>query len=157
MFDRILVPLDGSKLAECTLPYVEALAKDRGAREIILFRVCESPEIPADYPASMPESWEQHVEQIVKGAQQQCSLYLGDVEKRMKNLGVKIRIESRLGKAADEIVKFADKNQVDLMVIASHGRSGVSKWAFGSVAEKVFHHTCVPVLMIRAPGCVPGV
>ncbi len=156
MFDKILVPLDGSKLAECILPYVEELAKGQKVKEIILFRVCQQPEIPADYPANMPASWEKHVKIIMDSAQQQCSLYLGNVEKQLRNLGMKLKIESCLGDAADEIVKCAEKNEVDLIVMASHGRSGVSKWAFGSVAEKVFRRTCVPVLMIRAPGCVPG-
>jgi nucleotide-binding universal stress UspA family protein len=157
MFDKVLVPLDGSKLAECILPYVEALAKGQDVKEVILLRVCQKPDISADYPESMPESWEQHVDKIVKGAQQQCSLYLGDVEKPLRDLGVKIKKESCLGNAADEIVKCAEKNNVDLIVMASHGRSGVSRWTFGSVAEKVFRGTCVPVLMIRAPGCVPGI
>ena len=156
MFDKILVPLDGSKLAECILPYVEELVKGQKVKEVILFRVCEQPEIPADYPASMPASWEKHVKDIMTSTQQQCSLYLGDVEKKLKSLGVKIKVETYLGNAADEIVKCAEKNQVDLIIMASHGRSGVSKWAFGSVAEKVFRRTCVPILMIRAPGCVPG-
>ena len=157
MNDKILVPLDGSKLAECILPYVEELVKGQKVKEVILFRVCEPPEITADYPANMPASWEKHVKDIMDGAQQQCSLYLGNVEKSLKNLGVPLKVESCLGNAAAEIVKCAEKNQVDLIVMASHGRSGVSKWAFGSVAEKVFRSTCVPILMVRAPGCVPGV
>ena len=156
MFDKILVPLDGSKLAECILPYVEELTKDKKMKEVILFRVCEQPEINADYPANMPESWEEHVKDIMGSAQEQCSLYLGDIEKKLGDLGAKIRIESCLGKAADEIVKFAEENQVDLIVMASHGRSGISRWTIGSVAEKVFRHTCIPVLLIRAPGCVTG-
>lgn len=157
MFDRILVPLDGSELAECILPYVEDLVKGQKVKEVILFRVCEPPEINADYPSNMPESWEQHVNDILSSTQQQCSLYLGDIEKRLKNLGVPIKIVSCLGKAADEIVKCAGDNNVSLIVMASHGRSGISRWTLGSVAEKVFRHTCVPVLMIRAPGCVVGI
>ena len=156
MFDKILVPLDGSGLAECILPYVEELAKGQKVKEIILFRVCQQPEIPADYPANMPASWEQHVNEIMNGAQQQCRLYLGDIEKKLRTSGIKVKIESCLGNAADEIVRCAEKNQVGLIVMASHGRSGVSKWAFGSVAEKVFRCTCVPILMVRAPGCVLG-
>src|SRR4030042_2923901 len=97
MFKKILVPLDGSKLAECIIPYVEGLAKGKDVKEIILFRVCEKPDIPADYPAKMPDSWEQHVDNIVKGAQQQCSLYLGAIEKRLRKLGVKTKIESCMG------------------------------------------------------------
>jgi nucleotide-binding universal stress UspA family protein len=157
MFDKILVPLDGSKLAECIIPYVEELVKGQKTKEVILFRVCEPPEIPADYPASMPSSWEQHVSDIMSGAQKQCSLYLKDVEKKLKNLGAKIKVESCLGNAANEIVKCAEQSQVDLIVMASHGRSGISRWTLGSVADKVFRYTCVPVLLVRAPGCVPGI
>jgi nucleotide-binding universal stress UspA family protein len=157
MFKKILVPLDGSKLAECILPYVEELVKGQNVKEVILFRVCEPPEVTADYPASMPASWEKHVKDITEGVHKQCSLYLGDVEKTLKSLGVKITIESCLGNAANEIVKCAENNQVDLIVMASHGRTGVSRWTMGSVAEKVFRCTCVPVLLVRAPGCVPGI
>ncbi len=157
MFKKILVPLDGSKLAECILPYVEELVKGQNVKEVILFRVCEPPEVTADYPASMPASWEKHVRDITEGVQKQCSLYLGDIEKTLKNLGVNIKIESCLGNAANEIVKCAEKNQVDLIVMASHGRTGVSRWTLGSVADKVFRCTCVPVLLVRAPGCVPNV
>jgi nucleotide-binding universal stress UspA family protein len=152
MFDKILVPLDGSKVAECSLPYVEALAKGQNVKGIILLRVCEKPNISSDYPPNMPESWEQHVGHIMKGVQQQCSLYLGGVDKKLRESGVKVTVESCLGNAAEEIVNFAEKNQVNLIVMASHGRSGVSKWAFGSVAEKVFRSTSIPVLMIKAAG-----
>jgi nucleotide-binding universal stress UspA family protein len=157
MFNKILVPLDGSKLAECILPYVEQLVKGQKTKEVILFRVCEQPAVAADYPASMPKTWEKHVSDITEGARQQCSLYLGDVEKTLKNLDVKITIESCMGNPADEIVKCTEKNQVALIVMASHGRTGISRWALGSVAEKVFRCTCVPVLLVRSPGCVPGV
>lgn len=157
MYDRILVPLDGSKLAECVIPHVVEIAKDCGAKEVILFRVCESPSILADYPASMPVSWEEHAAQMTVHAQQQCSIYLGDVEKQLRDLGLQVRTESRLGNAADEIVDFAANNAVDLIIMASHGRSGLARWAYGSVADKVFRFTCVPLLIIRAPGCVPGI
>ena len=157
MYQKILVPLDGSKLAECVLPHVEMLAKGCGVAEVILLRVCASPAIPSDYPASMPISWEEHAGQITTYAQQQCSLYLTDVEKQLKDSGLNVRSESVLGNAANEIVDYASKNDVDLIVIASHGRSGPSRWAYGSVAEKVFRSTCVPILMVRAPGCVTGI
>jgi nucleotide-binding universal stress UspA family protein len=152
MFDKILVPLDGSKVAECSLPYVEALVKGQNVKEVILFRVCEKPEIPADYPSNMPESWEKHVDHIIKGGQQQCSLYLGGVDKKLRDAGIKVKVESCLGNVAEEIVNYAEKNQVNLIVMASHGRSGVSRWALGSVAEKVFRSTSIPVLMIKAAG-----
>jgi nucleotide-binding universal stress UspA family protein len=152
MLDKILVPLDGSKLAECSLPYIEELAKNRNTKDVILFRVYEQPVISSDYPPNMPETWEQHVDQIVKGTKQQANLYLDEVSKKLKVAGVNARIESCLGNAAEEIVNYAEKNQVNLIVIGSHGRSGVSRWAMGSVAEKVFRSTSIPVLMIKAIG-----
>ncbi len=157
MYRKILVPLDGSKLAECVLPHVETLAKGCEVKEIILLRICEPPVILADYSPSIPVSFEENVAKITSFSRQQCSLYLGDMEKRLKDEGFAVSSESRLGNAVDEIVDYAAKNDVDLIVMASHGRTGVSKWAFGSVAEKVLHSTCVPVLMVRAPGCVPGI
>ena len=157
MFEKILVPLDGSNLAECVLPYIEQLAKGCDVKEVILLRVCEPPTIPADYPANMPTSWEEHVAQITHHMQHQCGLYLDDLEKELREKGVSVRSEGLLGGAADNIVDYAAKNGVDLIVMASHGRSGVSRWAYGSVAEKVFRSTCIPVLMIRAPGCVSGI
>ncbi|MDX1708511.1 MAG: universal stress protein, partial [Desulfobacterales bacterium] len=61
------------------------------------------------------------------------------------------------GKVADTLAHWAEKSEVDLIVIASHGRSGVSRWIMGSVAERLLRSACVPVLMIRAPGCFPGI
>lgn len=58
---------------------------------------------------------------------------------------------------AEEITSFAEREGADLVLIASHGRSGLSRWAHGSVADRVFRATCVPVLMVRAPGCLPGI
>ena len=58
---------------------------------------------------------------------------------------------------ADTLAQWAEKNEVDLIVIASHGRSGISRWVMGSVADRVLRSACVPVLMIRAPGCVTGI
>lgn len=157
MYDRILVPMDGSKLAECVLPYVEKLAQGCSAKEVTLLRVCEPFSVLADYPASMPHSWEEHASNMTVYAQQQCSLYLTDVEKRLKDLGLNVRTESRLGDPAKEIVDYVSNNEVDLIVMASHGRSGISRWAFGSVADRVFRSICVPIMMIRPPGCVPGI
>jgi nucleotide-binding universal stress UspA family protein len=156
MYEKILVPLDGSELAECVFPYVEKLAKDCKAKEIIFFRVCEPPTIRADYPASMPVKWEEHVKELTASSSQQCSLYLSDAKKKL-DVGIsQLKLETRLGDPATEIIDYASQNAIDLIVMASHGRSGPSRWAFGSVADKVFRSTCVPVLMIRAPGCVPG-
>jgi nucleotide-binding universal stress UspA family protein len=61
------------------------------------------------------------------------------------------------GKVAEALAQWAEQNGVDLIVIASHGRSGISRWVMGSVADRLLRSVCVPVMMIRAPGCVPGI
>ena len=156
MYKKILVPLDGSDLAECVMPHVEELAEKGVVKEIVLLRVCDSPSIVADYPEGKGKTWEKHVEQLTGNAEQQCSLYINDVEQSLKDKGFKVKAESRLGKPADEIVNYANKNKIDLIVMASHGRSGISRWAYGSVAEKVLRSSCVPVLLVKVTGCVTG-
>ena len=156
MYEKILVPLDGSELAETVLPHVETIARGCSVVGIVLLRVCDAPSILADYPEGKDKSWEKHVERMTTNAQQQCNIYLGDIEKQLKDKGFKVRTESRLGKPAEEIVDFARKKKVDLIIMASHGRSGVSRWAYGSEADKVLRSSCVPVLLVKVPGCVTG-
>jgi nucleotide-binding universal stress UspA family protein len=156
LYKKVLVPLDGSKLAECVLPHVERLAESGMVKEIIMLRVCDSPSIVADYPETKNKTWDKHVERMTTNAQQACSLYIEDVEQSLKDKGFKVKAESSLGKPAEEIVNFANKSKVDLIIMASHGRSGVSRWAYGSVAEKVLRSSCIPVLLVKVPGCVVG-
>ena len=157
MYEKILVPLDGSELAESVLPHVETIARGCSVVEIVLLRVCEAPSILADYPEGSNRNWEKHVERMTTNAQQQCNVYLGDVEKQLRDQGFNVRTESCLGKPAEEIVNYATKNKVDLIIMASHGRAGVSRWAYGSEADKVLRSSCVPVLLVKAPGCVVGI
>ncbi len=157
MYNRILVPLDGSKLSESVLPHVRELAKGRLVNEVILLRICETPPIRADYPSNMPEGWDQHFDRLTELARRQCTIYLDDVEKTLRAEGINVTTDSSLGDPAKEIVDYASRNEIDLIVMASHGRTGVSRWAVGSVAERVFRATCVPVLMVRAPGCELGI
>jgi nucleotide-binding universal stress UspA family protein len=71
--------------------------------------------------------------------------------------GVVLSYEVLEGKVADTLAQWAEKNGVGLIIIASHGRSGVSRWIMGSVADRIMRSACVPVLMVRAPGCFPGI
>jgi len=156
MYEKILVPLDGSELAESVLPHVETIARGCSVVEIVLLRVCEAPSILADYPEGKDRSWDKHVERMTTNAQQQCNIYLGDIEKQLRDQGFNVKTESCLGKPAEEIVNYATKNKVDLIIMASHGRAGVSRWAYGSVPDKVLRSSCVPVLLVKVPGCVTG-
>ena len=148
----ILVPLDGSGLAESVLPHVEALAKQRGAElvEVVLLRVCYPPEISSDYPeASMPLSWEEHVKHEMAWAKRGCEQYLADVQKRLKGSDLNVRSEVLMGKPADEIIKYVKEKNINLIVMATHGRSGLSRWAYGSTADKILHGAASPIFLVR--------
>jgi nucleotide-binding universal stress UspA family protein len=154
MYKKILVPLDGSKLAECVLPHVEALVKGGQVQEVVFARVHE----PfrgfggADYVLSEREIARVESEQIAAAEK-----YLKAVVNQVHLDGLKPRVELLRGPVAESLAEYAAKNGVDLIIIATHGRSGVSRWVWGSVADRILRSSCVPVLMVRAPGCVPGI
>ena len=168
MFKKILVPLDGSKLAECALPYAEQLAKGCGVEEITLVSVTE--QVKAQVRGA-PEARELFNSREDPGVQRggiettvtfgkkemQAKRYLDRIAKKLKATGVKVHTEVLCWPPADSIASYAAKNDVDIIIMSSHGRSGVSRWTHGSVAERVFRASCVPVLMIKAPGCVEGI
>jgi nucleotide-binding universal stress UspA family protein len=148
----ILVPLDGSELSESVLPHVEMLARQRGAElvYIVLIRVCEPLFVSADYPqASMPLSWQEHVQQQIAWAKSGAVDYLTEVQKRLEGSGLRVRSDVLMGKPADEIIEYAHKNPFNLIVMATHGRSGISRWEYGSVADKVLHGVYSPLFLVR--------
>jgi nucleotide-binding universal stress UspA family protein len=157
MFRSILVPLDGSKLAECALPYAEELAKCCNTERVVLVSVTERVEgyRPFDDPAQ--PLGQRLVPEAVGKKEKQAQRYLDGKAKMLKAEGVKVQTEVLLGNPAEEITLFAKHRGIDLVVMSSHGRSGPSRWAYGSVADKVFRASSVPVLMVRAPGCVVGI
>ncbi|MBI2845124.1 MAG: universal stress protein [Chloroflexi bacterium] len=135
MYQRILVPLDGSLLAAAILPYVENLASKPGA-EIVLFRV-----LPAS--GVFPDT--------ARKEELAAWIDLRFEERLLKEKGLAASISIRHSSdAAEEISDFADKNDIDLIAMSTHGRSGVSRLLFGSVAEKVLRGTSKPILLIRA-------
>ena len=89
--------------------------------------------------------------------QRQAQRYLDRIAKGLEAKGINVRTEVLLGKPAEEIASFAEQNGADIIAMSSHGRSGPSRWAYGSVADRVLRASCIPVLMVRAPGCVLGI
>ena len=148
---RLVVPLDGSKVAESVLPHVEALAKQKGLDgiEVVLLQISEPPEIQSDYPASMPITWEEHVKAETAKRKLAGEQYLATVQERLKDAGLNARSEALVGKPAQEIIDYCSKDGFSLIVMATHGRSGLSRWAFGSVAEKVLLGTASPIIVVR--------
>jgi nucleotide-binding universal stress UspA family protein len=155
VYQKILVPLDGSELAECVLPHVESIARGCGVQSVVFLRVVEPFHLPAGYYGYSFS--EEEIKRIDSENKASAKDYLDKLVQQTKYDGVTVRTEIISGKPAISIAEYASKNNVDLIVVATHGRSGVSRWAWGSIADRVLRSACVPVLMIRAPGCVPGI
>jgi len=148
---KILVPLDGSSEGELVLPYVESLAEqwENGEVEIILMQTCEPPAISSDYPTDMPVSWEEHVEIETAKCKVTAGPYLSRLEKRLHEAGFKASRHVPAGKPSEEIIRYEEKNQVSLIAMMTHGRSGISRWVYGSIAEEVMLGAHVPVLLAK--------
>jgi nucleotide-binding universal stress UspA family protein len=154
MYNKILVPLDGSELAECVLPHVGSIVKGCGVKEVIFLRVAEPVRQLCDFGGCLSQETINSIDADNKAA---ADKYLSQVVKRTRYDGVSIKSEVMTGTPGESIADYATKNSVDLIVIATHGRSGISRWTWGSVADRVLHSACAAILMVRAPGCVPGI
>jgi len=154
MYQNIMVPMDGSELSECVLPQLEAIAQGCKVTTVVFVRVIE----PLPRPSGevnviiSDDDWES-METEKKAS---AAAYLDKLISGISIPGASLRGKILQGRVAETLAEYAEKNGVDLIIMATHGRSGVSRWALGSVADKVMRSSCVPVLMVRAPGCVPG-
>lgn len=167
MYSKILVPLDGSKLAECALPHAEELVEGRDTAEILLVSVTErvqahtrAPEAQELFRGSDSPSYQSAGSEVTVTfgkRQRQAQMYLDRIADKLETKGIRARTEVLFWPPAEAIASYAELNVADIIVMSTHGRSGPSRWAYGSVADKVLRSSCIPVLLIRAPGCVPGV
>jgi len=158
MYSKIMVPLDGSELAECVLPHVEAITTGCKITDVVFVRVVNPIRLPASVPARGDFAFREKDRQELKETlKQMAEAYLKKMVENTGLDGALLSYEVLEGKTADSLAHWAEKNGVDLIVIASHGRSGISRWVMGSVADRILRSACVPVLMIRAPGCVTGI
>ena len=154
MYQKVMVPLDGSELAECLLPHVEAIAKGCSVQNVLFVSVVDPHPFSRTYGEHPSETTEKDV---VQGHVEAIKEYLDKIVSQADYGGVNVQSEVLLERdAAESLADYATKNGVDLIIIATHGRSGVSRWAWGSIADRILHSACVPVLMVRAPGCIPG-
>ena len=137
MFKKVLIPLDGSKLAEKILPRVEGFMRDsRG--EVHLIRVVVSYQVD-------PREEKKERERLIQEAWD----YLEKIAARLRGRRIKAHAIVVYGKDAVQICEYARKNKLDLIAMATHGRSGFSRWALGSVADKVLNCSRIPVLLVR--------
>lgn len=142
MYTKILVPLDGSALAERALTHAEKIAKGTGA-ELILMQAVGIP--LADAPEAGPSEETKAFTEEVESAR----AYLESVAGRLRKEGLPVRNVVARGAADSEILGFAHRENVDILVMSTHGRSGLSKLLMGSVAQKVMLTTKRPVMLVK--------
>lgn len=142
--ERILVPLDGSPLAEGALPSAVELVKDNPTATLVLLRAAEATTFPGVDPTNAQVA-------VVKDAEE----YLESVAARLAEQGVKgVKTSVWYGPPAPAIVEAARVGKADLIVMSSHGRSGLGRLILGSVAESVLRGTRTPILLLR-PAAAP--
>lgn len=135
MLERILVPLDGSVTAEGILPHVRRLLR-RHDSELVLLRVANPPPLEEQVP-------------ILEASLSAAREYIAGVRDRLEQQGVRVKALARVGPAAGTILDVAEDEKVSLIALATHGRTGLKRALFGSVAEHVMRKSPVPVLAVR--------
>ncbi len=141
MFEHILVPLDGSPLAERVLPHVLALAKAFNSR-VTLFRVVYKKNHTNQHGMVNPIDWQMR--------KSEAEAYLQSVRDRLSKGGLPTEMCSEEGNPAKQIIQYAKRKQVDLIILSSHGESGLSEWNINSTVQKVLLRAFMPVMIIRA-------
>ncbi len=154
MYKKIMAPLDGSELAECIFPHIDTILAGCGVQELVLVRVLEPINLTpyADADGFMGAK---DIEKLVVAQENEAKTYLDKTKRRFQKGGVDVWIQMLNGNVAESIADYAKKEGFDLIVMATHGRGGLSRWAFGSVADRVMRSVNAPVLMVRALGCPP--
>jgi len=142
---HILVPLDGSETAEQALPSATAVAQAVGAK-VTLFRV-----VVVQPAATFGEDWPfVPSEGGFDEDEREAQAYLEGVADRLREQGIQVSTAAQIGPVAESIVKYAEANQVDVVAMCTHGRTGLAHWAFGSVAGRVLRAGSRPILLVRA-------
>ena len=141
MFEHLLIPLDGSPLAECVLPHGLAVARANGAR-VTLLQVVEQAEPAGRTRAIDPLEW--HYSEAEAGA------YLQDVAERLRVAGFPTTQVLLQGDPAERVIEYAQAEHADLILLSSHGRSGLSGWNVSSVVQKILARASISILLVPA-------
>ena len=144
MYKTILVPLDGSKRAENILKHVEQLAFCYGAK--VVFLQVLKPPTRADYAIPHPELYERQLDDQIREAE----IYLDSHKGQFREKNIESKSQVVFGSVVKEILRVAEGEKVDLIAICSHGRGGLSRLFYGSVASGVLNRADRPLLVIRS-------
>jgi nucleotide-binding universal stress UspA family protein len=151
MYSKVMVPLDGSPFSECSLEHVKAIAAGCHVPEVVLIRVVEP--LSSNELSALSQVRGNQIAELEAWKQTEAADYINRLAQKLIKEGLSARGEVIHGHPAEAILDYAGKNGVDLIILSTHGRSGISRWAFGSVADRVVRHSVVPVLAVSPPGC----
>jgi nucleotide-binding universal stress UspA family protein len=145
VFKKILLPLDGSSMGEAALPYVITIAKALDS-EVILMRVVET--VQHVHTVGGPDHFA-YSEQIIELAKNESVAYLDNVRQHFDKGNVHIRTIVRTGDPAQEIIRLSAEENINVVAMSSHGKSGITRWVMGSVFSKVLQAGETPLLLVR--------
>lgn len=145
MFKKILVPLDGSELAENALEPAVSLAEKTNGEILLLSAAVDDLALARSRPGLGMEI----VDELATHSRERLGVYLASVRKANQDSPVAVEIKVEEGDAAGVIVDTAAAEEVDLIVMSTHGRSGISRWLMGSVTERVLRSAPCPVLAVH--------
>jgi len=151
MYKKILVPLDGSELAEKALPHAVALAKQSSA-EVTLLTVVQ---LSLGFTGTKLEAIPEAAAERRVALRTEAMTYLEKIQRDLKEQGIHARSIALDGDVAAQIIAYAESEAIDLIAMATHGRGGIDRFVMGSIAEKVVRHTSKPVLLVRAMPVIP--
>jgi nucleotide-binding universal stress UspA family protein len=146
MYDTILVPLDGSKRAEAILPHVQAIGRSAQAKIILLTALEHKVFVSAEGIQSQLDAGE--LERKMQSAEE----YLGNLAQEFRRMDIETEYQVVYGSAVDVITKTAEEEDAGLIAIASHGRTGLGRVFYGSIAAGVLHVADRPLLVVRSRG-----
>jgi len=148
MYKKMLVPLDGSELSEHALDHLKEILTSSSDVSVVLLQVVEPfTAIYAGGPGATTVA-----QKANKQAETDAAAYLNKLASRLERKRLSVETAVITGSPADVILDYAKQHEVDLIIMSTHGRSGISRWFFGSVAEKVIRHATIPVLVSPPPG-----
>ena len=179
MYNKVVVPLDGSKLAELALPHLEEIAKGCSIPQVLLISVTEMvkgrlPQSQAFETTYVPEkpvmaappkfstsqfnvvfdthaSGVQEIPMTLGKMAKTAADYLCRIAESLEEKGFNVTATVLLGNPAEQIARYASEQSADLLIMASTGKSGISRWNMSHIAARVIKETCVPVLLVK-PG-----
>jgi nucleotide-binding universal stress UspA family protein len=154
MYKKIVVPLDGSAFSECSLPHAQAIASGCQVPSVVLLRVIEP--LSSETISALAQAGGDLLREVEMQNKVEARDYMAKMGNNLKKQGFTVETVTIEGRPEEQILKYVEDNHADLIIITTHGRSGPSRWIFGSVADKIMRHAVVPVMMVAPAGCVIG-